>query len=64
MYIFDTIMNRLRRGCQTFPYPKGQAPALPDRPLAEALETATSVGFAGLGGDLAATGLRPGGAVT
>lgn len=31
MYIFDTIMNRLRRGCQTMPYPKGPAPALPDR---------------------------------
>ena len=37
-------------------------PALPDRPLAEALETATSVSFAGLGGDLAATGFLPGGA--
>lgn len=31
MYIFDTIMNRMRRGSQTFPYPKGPAPALPDR---------------------------------
>lgn len=31
MYIFDTITNRMRRGCQTFPYPKGPAPALPDR---------------------------------
>jgi Ni,Fe-hydrogenase III small subunit/ferredoxin len=31
MYIFDTIMNRMRRGCQTMPYPKGPAPALPDR---------------------------------
>lgn len=31
MYIFDTIMNRMRRGCQTMPYPKGQPPALPDR---------------------------------
>jgi Ni,Fe-hydrogenase III small subunit/ferredoxin len=31
MYIFDTIMNRMRRGCLTMPYPKGPAPALPDR---------------------------------
>ncbi|UTF49481.1 4Fe-4S dicluster domain-containing protein [Desulfomicrobium sp. ZS1] len=31
MYIFDTILNRMRRGCQTIPYPKGPAPALPDR---------------------------------
>jgi len=31
MYIFDTIMNRMRRGCQTMAYPKGPAPALPDR---------------------------------
>lgn len=31
MYIFDTIMNRMRHGCQTMPYPKGPAPALPDR---------------------------------
>lgn len=31
MYIFDTLMNRMRRGCQTMTYPKGPAPALPDR---------------------------------
>jgi Ni,Fe-hydrogenase III small subunit/formate hydrogenlyase subunit 6/NADH:ubiquinone oxidoreductase subunit I len=31
MFIFDTLMNRVRRGCQTFPYPDGPAPALPDR---------------------------------
>ena len=31
MFIFDTLMNRVRRGCQTFPYPYGPAPALPDR---------------------------------
>ena len=31
MYIFDTIMNRMRRGCMTMAYPKGPAPALPDR---------------------------------
>ena len=31
MFIFDTIKNRIQRGCQTFPYPDGPAPALPDR---------------------------------
>jgi Ni,Fe-hydrogenase III small subunit/NAD-dependent dihydropyrimidine dehydrogenase PreA subunit len=31
MYIFDTLLNRMRRGCQTMNYPKGPAPALPDR---------------------------------
>lgn len=31
MYIFDTLLNRMRRGCQTMPYPDGPAPALPDR---------------------------------
>jgi len=31
MYVFDTLLNRMRRGCMTMPYPKGQAPALPDR---------------------------------
>ena len=31
MYIFDTLLNRMRRGCQTMDYPKGPAPALPDR---------------------------------
>lgn len=36
--------------------------ALPDRPAAEALLTETGVSFVGLGGDLAAAGLRPSGA--
>ena len=31
MYIFDTLMNRVRRGCQTMAFPQGPAPALPDR---------------------------------
>lgn len=31
MYIFDTIVNRMRRGCQTMAYPAGPAPDLPDR---------------------------------
>lgn len=31
MYIFDTLVHRMRRGCQTMPYPQEQAPALPDR---------------------------------
>lgn len=31
MYIFDTLLHRLRRGSQTMRYPKDQAPALPDR---------------------------------
>jgi len=31
MYIFDTIKNRMQRGCMTMAYPKGPAPALPDR---------------------------------
>lgn len=31
MYIFDTLLNRVRRGCQTFAYPAGPTPDLPDR---------------------------------
>lgn len=31
MYIFDTLANRLKRGCMTMPFPHGPAPALPDR---------------------------------
>ena len=31
MYVLDTLLNRMRRGCMTIPYPKGPAPALPDR---------------------------------
>jgi Ni,Fe-hydrogenase III small subunit/formate hydrogenlyase subunit 6/NADH:ubiquinone oxidoreductase subunit I len=31
MFVFDTIANRLKRGCQTMAFPKGAAPALPDR---------------------------------
>ena len=31
MFIFDTITHRLKRGCETMAYPKGPAPALPDR---------------------------------
>lgn len=31
MYVFDTLMNRMRRGCLTMAYPQGPAPALPDR---------------------------------
>jgi Ni,Fe-hydrogenase III small subunit/formate hydrogenlyase subunit 6/NADH:ubiquinone oxidoreductase subunit I len=31
MFVFDSIMHRLRRGCQTMAYPDGPAPALPDR---------------------------------
>lgn len=31
MYIFDTLLNRLRRGSLTMAYPHGPAPALPDR---------------------------------
>ena len=31
MYVFDTIAHRLKRGCETMAYPKGPAPALPDR---------------------------------
>ena len=31
MFVIDTIAHRLKHGCQTMAYPKGQAPALPDR---------------------------------
>ena len=31
MFITDTLIHRLRRGCETMAYPRGAAPALPDR---------------------------------
>ena len=31
MFIYDTLLNRLKRGCETMPYPKGPGPSLPDR---------------------------------
>jgi Ni,Fe-hydrogenase III small subunit/NAD-dependent dihydropyrimidine dehydrogenase PreA subunit len=31
MFVLDTLAQRLRRGCQTLAYPRGGAPALPDR---------------------------------
>ena len=31
MFVLDTIFHRLKRGCETMAYPKGPAPALPDR---------------------------------
>lgn len=31
MFITDTLLHRLQRGCQTMAYPSGPAPALPDR---------------------------------
>ena len=31
MFVIDTITHRLKRGCATMAYPKGPAPALPDR---------------------------------
>jgi Ni,Fe-hydrogenase III small subunit/Pyruvate/2-oxoacid:ferredoxin oxidoreductase delta subunit len=31
MFVVDTIAHRLKRGCETMTYPKGPAPALPDR---------------------------------
>jgi len=31
MYVIDTLTHRLKRGCETMDYPKGVAPALPDR---------------------------------
>lgn len=31
MFITDTLIHRLKRGCQTIAYPNGPAPALPDR---------------------------------
>src|SRR5512147_2668452 len=31
MFIHDTLLNRLKRGCETMAYPAGAPPALPDR---------------------------------
>jgi len=31
MFVHDTLLNRLKRGCETMAYPQGPAPALPDR---------------------------------
>jgi Ni,Fe-hydrogenase III small subunit/NAD-dependent dihydropyrimidine dehydrogenase PreA subunit len=31
MFVPDTLLHRLKRGCETMAYPKGPAPALPDR---------------------------------
>lgn len=31
MFILDTLLTRLRRGCETMAYPAGPPPALPDR---------------------------------
>jgi len=31
MFVRDTLLHRIRRGCETMAYPKGPAPALPDR---------------------------------
>jgi len=31
MFITDTLIHRLKRGCETMAYPHGPAPALPDR---------------------------------
>jgi Ni,Fe-hydrogenase III small subunit/NAD-dependent dihydropyrimidine dehydrogenase PreA subunit len=31
MFVYDTILHRLRRGCETMAYPQGLPPALPDR---------------------------------
>jgi len=31
MFVFDTILHRLKKGCATMAYPQGPAPALPDR---------------------------------
>jgi len=31
MFVINTITHRLKRGCETMAYPKGSAPALPDR---------------------------------
>lgn len=31
MFAFDTLLHRLKRGCETMAYPSGPAPALPDR---------------------------------
>lgn len=31
MFVHDTLLHRLKRGCETIAWPKGSAPALPDR---------------------------------
>lgn len=31
MFVYDTLTHRLKRGCETMAYPKGPAPALPER---------------------------------
>lgn len=31
MYVLDTLIHRLKRGCETMAYPGGPAPVLPDR---------------------------------
>ncbi len=31
MFVVDTLSHRLKRGCETMDYPRGPAPALPDR---------------------------------
>ena len=31
MFVHETLLNRLQRGCETMAYPAGPAPALPDR---------------------------------
>ncbi|MBE2214722.1 MAG: 4Fe-4S dicluster domain-containing protein [Opitutaceae bacterium] len=31
MFVLDTLLHRLKRGCETMAYPDGPAPALPDR---------------------------------
>jgi Ni,Fe-hydrogenase III small subunit/formate hydrogenlyase subunit 6/NADH:ubiquinone oxidoreductase subunit I len=31
MFVIDTLIHRLKRGCETMAYPKGPAPTLPDR---------------------------------
>ena len=31
MFIHDTLIHRLKRGCETMAYPRGEAPPLPDR---------------------------------
>lgn len=31
MFVYDSILHRLKRGCETMAYPRGPAPALPDR---------------------------------
>ena len=31
MFVLDTLLHRIRRGCETMAYPRGPAPSLPDR---------------------------------